>query len=334
MPNPIESAVVQTPGKTFAPFQMHFHRRWKHLNDPHVRALAWLLDAPDLLDPACPEWHGKIASLSTSFGQDERDWLAALDAAPAPLHAYLDNRAFTRLGRYAEKLMAYYFQHQGKLLVQGLQVRQIIDGKNQTIGEFDFLLQSSEGLLHWELASKFYLLRPGDWSLPLGKGADYFIGPNLVDTLGAKIRKILDRQLLLSRHPAAQIHLPQPVVAAQALIKGWLFYHYKQSPQPKTQPETQMLGLSPSHCRGFWCELEDMAWLEDERFVILPRLAWLAPAKADLASTIDMRQLHEVLDKHFEMDSMPVLLAVMQACDGQMLEASRGFIVPNGWLVK
>ena len=29
-----------------------FHRKWGHLARPHVRALAWLLDSPDLLDPA------------------------------------------------------------------------------------------------------------------------------------------------------------------------------------------------------------------------------------------------------------------------------------------
>ena len=35
-------------------YQAGFERRWGHLRRPHVRALAWLLDAPDLLDPALP----------------------------------------------------------------------------------------------------------------------------------------------------------------------------------------------------------------------------------------------------------------------------------------
>ncbi|MEN3294242.1 MAG: uncharacterized protein V7642_3495, partial [Burkholderiales bacterium] len=111
-------------------FQAQFHRRWIDLNDPHVRALAWLLDAPDLLDPDAPQWRGRIASLGP-VDRDTEDWLVSLDRAPETLHAYLGVQPFTRLGRYAEKLMAFYFEHQGTLAAHGLQVRA---GKNETIG--------------------------------------------------------------------------------------------------------------------------------------------------------------------------------------------------------
>ena len=204
--NPVESC------------QARFHQRWQHLSDPHVRALAWLLDAPDLLDPQAPQWRGLIATLAGVPDRQIADWLAALDVAPDALHAYLDIGPYTRLGRYAEKLMAFYFQHQGTLFAHGIQVRA---GKNHTVGEFDFLLRQGDALLHWEFATKFYLLE----SSGVGLEADYFVGPNLADTLGAKMRKILDRQLSLAQHPAAQIHLPQAIAAAQALVKGWLFYH-------------------------------------------------------------------------------------------------------------
>src|ERR1039457_572327 len=96
-------------------FQAQFDRRWNHLNDPHVRDLAWLLDSPDLLDPNAAQWQGKIATVSDRMSQPLRDWLAELDHAPRALHAYLNLEAFTRLGRYAEKLLAFYFQHQGIL---------------------------------------------------------------------------------------------------------------------------------------------------------------------------------------------------------------------------
>jgi hypothetical protein len=39
-------------GAEASTFQQQFHARWHCLRDPHVRALAWLLDAPDLLDAA------------------------------------------------------------------------------------------------------------------------------------------------------------------------------------------------------------------------------------------------------------------------------------------
>ena len=220
-------------------FQEQFARRWNHLNDPLVRDLAWLLDSPDLLDPAARQWQGKIATLADHMSPALRDWLAELDRAPGAVHAYLNLETFTRLGRYAEKLLAFYFQHRGILFAHALQVRA---GRNDTVGEFDFLLRQGDALLHWEFATKLYLLETGG----IGHEADYFVGPNLADTLGAKMRKILDRQLLLAQHPAAQIHLPQAVAAAQALIKGWLFYHGQEPVRPEP------LGLSVGHFRGFW----------------------------------------------------------------------------------
>ncbi len=49
--------------KPAATCQDGFHRRWGHLRDPHVRTLAWLLTAPDLLDLQAPQWRGLIATL-------------------------------------------------------------------------------------------------------------------------------------------------------------------------------------------------------------------------------------------------------------------------------
>lgn len=297
-------------------FQIQFHRRWNHLTDPHVRALAWLLDAPDLLDPNAPQWRGRIATLGP-IDQETKDWLAALDAAPGTLHSYLGIQPFTRLGRYAEKLMAFYFQHQGTLVAHGLQVRA---DKNETIGEFDFLLRQGRELVHWEFASKFYLLE----SSGAVHQADYFVGPNLADTLGAKVRKIMERQLSLSRHPAAQIHLPQPIAAAQALVKGWLFY-YGKTPIPES------VGVSVRHCRGFWCPLAETDAISAERYMLLPRLSWLAPAKATEAECIDKQSLQQVLKERFEQDSMPVMVAILEQQGDSMLEVDRGFIVPDDW---
>lgn len=301
--------------------QARFHRRWQHLNDPHVRALAWLLDAPDLLDPQAPQWRGLIATLAGVPDQQTVDWLAALDAAPQALHAYLDIGPYTRLGRYAEKLMAFYFEHRGTLFAHGIQVRA---DKNHTVGEFDFLLREGDALLHLEFATKFYLLE----SSGIGLAADYFVGPNLADTLGAKMRKILDRQLSLAQHPAAQIHLPQAIAAAQALVKGWLFYH---ADDPHASPS---MGVSVAHCRGFWCagsELQDEPQEPDARYVILPRLSWLAPARVRFEQTLSRQQLLESLQAYFVQDTMPVLVAVLAERDGWMIEMRRGFIVPDDW---
>lgn len=301
------------------PHQALFHQRFHHLNDPHVRALAWLLDAPDLLDPCEPEWKGKIATLGP-MAASTADWLAELDRAPGLLHAQLQVRPFSRLGRYAEQLMAYFLQAQGRLVAHGLQVR---NENKRTIGEFDFLLRHTDGLLHWEFASKFYLLEAGT----AGRHrTDCFVGPNLADTLGKKIRKIIDQQLSLSAHPAAAAYLPGPVAASQALIKGWLFYHVHE-----------MNALEPGkvateHCSGFWCslsELDQHAW---EYCTVLPRLSWLAPARVPQGQAESGSQLKSRLAERFEHDSTPVMVAVLQIDGGgNAVEADRGFIVPDDW---
>lgn len=287
------------------------------LNDPHVRALAWLLDAPDLLDAEAPQWRGKVATLPP-IDAATRDWLTAQDRAPDELYAFLGLQPFTRLGRYSEKLMAYYLRHRGMLAAHGVQVR--VD-KGDTVGEFDFLVHGEGGaLLHWEFATKLYLLEPNGG----GRQADYFVGPNLADTLGAKIHKIMDRQLSLSSHPAAQAHLPAPVRAAQALVKGWLFYQRGMAP---LQPP----GISPAHCRGFWCTLDEFDDLPAEQAVMLPRLGWLAPAKLSSAAVPERKSLRGMLEVHFASAGLPVLIALLAERGCCMVETERGFVVSDNW---
>ena len=306
-------------------FQAEFHRRWHYLHDPHVRALAWLLDAPSLLNPDAAQWGGKMATLDIDPAVLAR-WLTGLDAAPASLHAYLNMASITRLGRYAEKLMAFYFTAQGSLMAHGLQVQA---ARNDTVGEFDFLLREGDDLVHWELATKFYLFEaPGKT-----EGGDYFIGPNLADTLGAKMEKILQRQLALSSHPAAQAYLPQPVLHARALIKGWLFYHRDDSVALASS------GVAAAHCRGFWCTLDEFVEVKGSCFAVLPRLSWLAPARLSMRDGLDRNAMAAWLTAHFSSDAMPVMVALLQPEVGDHasgatvigLEMARGFIVPNDW---
>ncbi len=306
-------------------FQAAFHQRWHRLHDPHVRSLAWLLDAPGLLNPDAAQWGGKIASLDPD-PDGLATWLAGLDAAPDRLHAYLNMPTISRLGRYAEKLLAFYFAEHGILVAHGLQVQA---ARNDTVGEFDFLLREGADLVHWELATKFYLFEaPGKV-----EGGDYFIGPNLADTLGAKMQKILQRQLALSRHPAAQAYLPQTVLHARALIKGWLFYHRDDSVALASS------GVAEAHCRGFWCTLEEFQEVDCGCFCVLPRLSWLAPARVPLCESLSRNAMAEWLVGHFAQDAMPVMVALLRKEAGtgnsddqpMALEMARGFIVPDDW---
>ena len=298
--------------------QMRFERKWAHLTRPHVRALAWLLDAPGLLDPACPVWQDRITTLGPA-SPATCAWLAALEHDPGLLDAALGARKHSRLGLYAEKLLAFYFEQHGILFAHGLQVRA---DKNDTVGEFDFLLRQDAQLLHWEFASKFYLLEPG------ASGFNQWLGPGLADTLGLKMRKILDQQLSLGRHPAAQSLLPQAIDRARALIKGWLFY-----PAGAVQA---MPGIEPGHCHGFWCTLEQVAGLTGEGFVIMDRLQWLAPLKvAPGAAVLSKSALLALLAAQFATEAgvlaRPVLVALVRAENGWLQEQERGFIVSDDW---
>jgi hypothetical protein len=299
-------------------FQAGFEQRWSHLTRPHVRALAWLLDAPDLLDPASPHWHGRIASLGP-VTPDTAAWLAALEVDPAPLDAALGQRFYSRLGLYAEKLMAFYFAHQGTLVAHGLQVRA---ARNDTVGEFDFLLRDGARLLHWEFATKFYLL---DAQAARDNGGfNGLIGPNLADTLGAKMRKIFDKQLTLASHPAAQPLLPQPVDAAQALVKGWLFY-------PADQVQA-MGGISQPHCHGFWMTQQQSLQLDGAHYVLMPRLDWLAPLKLPAAhGALAPHELQTALRDQMAAIPAPVMVAEVEEVSGWLVERRRGFVVPDDW---
>jgi hypothetical protein len=300
-------------------YQAYFERRWSHLRRARVRALAWLLDAPDLLDPTHPGWDGKIATLGPVTPEVDK-WLADLDHDPSALDAALGQRTYTRLGLYAEKLMAFYFEQHGRLVAHGLQVRA---ARNDTVGEFDFLLDAGpQGLEHIEFATKFYLLEG-----PAAQRFDDLVGPNLADSLGKKMRKIVDHQLHLGEHPAAQAVLPRPVVRARALVKGWLFYPLGSW--------THIAGISAGHCRGFWCALDEIDTLAEDAFLVLPKLQWLAPFRASSATwMLNRAQLHAELEAHFETSGTPVLVAAVREDPGRIVEVERGFIVPNDWREK
>ncbi|QJE02905.1 DUF1853 family protein [Massilia forsythiae] len=305
-------------------YQAAFERRWGHLRRERVRALAWLLDAPDLLDVHDPHWQGRIATLGPVTPATAA-WLAELDRDPARLDAALGTRPMTRLGLYAEKLMAFYFAEQGRLVLHGLQVRA---ARNDTVGEFDFLLDDGAGgLEHIEFATKFYLLQDGvhgGAGGSLAAGFDSFVGPNLADSLGRKMRKVFERQLALGDHPAARAVLPRPVTAARALVKGWLFY--------PAGTYMDMKGISALHCRGFWCAAGEIGRLEAERFLVLPRLQWLAPFRAASAAwMLDRAQLAAELADHFAASGTPLLVALVREEPGSIVEIDRGFIVPDDW---
>lgn len=289
--------------------QARFQRRWPELCDPDVRSLAWLLDSSPLLNPAHARWNGRLAHMPV-IDAGTAAWLHSLDQSPASLLEFLAVHPHTRLGHYAENLLAYYFQWRGWLVAHGVQVR-----SHTTIGEFDFLLNTDTGFEHWEFACKFYLL-----VAPGSRLAD-FVGPNLKDNLEDKSHKIMAQQLSLGQHPDAQKYLPEPLLAARALVKGWLFYPRSDTP---SLPE-----VAPDHCRGLWCRVNELADLVGPHGTVLSRLNWLAPAKVRKA--LSGTALQSQLTQQFAQDDRPVLVASLAVQDNWLTETERIFAVPNNW---
>jgi hypothetical protein len=305
-------------------FQKLFHREWQDLQDTHVRSLAWMLTSPSMLAKESAVWHHQIANLILPENSKLHAWLLALDQHPNELHEALALHKHRRLGHYAENLLAFYLKHAELLYVHGLQVH---EDNYSTIGEFDFLLHEQDGLLHWEIATKFYLFEPGDEFGHKIDLADY-VGPNLADTLAAKMDKIFHQQLALSHHPASQKLLPKRVIAAKALIKGWLFYREQRLSQVSID------GIAEDHCRGCWWTLEEIGRLTIPYFLILERLQWLAPVQTRLDGVMEQGQLHDAIVRHFQRDNAPIMLALMNRNGDVMQEYCRGMVVPNDWIAR
>jgi hypothetical protein len=56
-------------------YQGQFHQQWGHLNDVHVRSLAWLLSSSDLLDQQSPVWQGAIVAPELPSQSQLERWL-------------------------------------------------------------------------------------------------------------------------------------------------------------------------------------------------------------------------------------------------------------------
>ncbi|MFC0403271.1 DUF1853 family protein [Paraburkholderia rhizosphaerae] len=297
--------------------------RLECLTDPAVRDLAWLLFSPDLLRAQPPA--GALAQPFESVAEASAmvDWLIAQNAHPDALHQHIAVAHLTRLGRYAECLLAWCLRYGpgARLVAANVALRR----GGLTLGECDFLVQTqSRRRLHWELAVKCYL-HAGDDRAQL---ADY-VGPNLQDRFDVKLRRLLDHQLPLSaRAEFAALGHPGPW-DAQMFVKGWLFYRDGGRP-----PEPSV--IDPAHARGWWTTRADwpaFAAAQGDAWAVLPRLQWLSRRHRSgdrlAAGMFDIAALGTQLAQH----SGPTMVAAFAAePEGNgWRETSRGFVVPDDW---
>ena len=117
---------------------------------------------------------------------------------------------------------------------------------------------------------------------------------------------------------------------AQAFIKGYLFYHVS------TAGRVAIDGISAAHQWGWWLRHKEAKLPQasaDNRWIIQPRLRWLAPVRfADDAGVMASATLEAVLDAHFGASSEALLVIelVREASCGWR-ETARGFVVCSTW---
>lgn len=290
---------------------------------PLVRALAWLIGSPGLIDSAPA--HPGAAIVDDLWCEaalaDTHAWLMREDARPAAIEAAIAARRIVRVGRLAEALIGYWLTYSGRftLLAENLAVR---DG-GRTLGDFDFILRDHANgrVEHWELTVKFYLREAG------ASGFAGYLGPNRQDALADKTARIFTRQLGLGATPQGRAALSDLGVAdcqPRAFFKGWLFY-------PGAADAGAVPGVNPHHCRGWWRRYDPQrpSGTEPCRYVILEPLAWLGGPHAQLPpDTLSAAQYEARLTDHFT--NAGTALQVVEFCAAGS-ERGRGFIVPQSW---
>ena len=340
------------------------------LAHPDVRALAALVATPSLVGPGAT-----VALLEDRWRWarliERRDWLAALDAQPAPLLLHLRQSNDRQLGRYAEALWQFWFAELpgARVHAAGLPVK---DG-TAVRGEFDFIvtLPGLPGVSHLETGYKFFLY------CPPGLGMERCVGPDPSDRLDRKWRHMVEVQLPLSRTAWGRAALPAGLdpdaITPRACLQGCVFYplggggvsptgrpegehrsaqHGGASGCPTGRPEGEHrsaqheggpaspvpTALAPGHARGAWCRFDAAAvWARHApRWTILDKRAWIAPAQVPQATTgaaapRTAADVQAELERHFAGSRQARLVAGLVPQGDGWRESLRVFVVAPGW---
>ncbi len=272
---------------------------WNQLKSPAVRQLAWCIGASPIVEAGGGlEW----VAAAECRGWLERFWgeLLALEADPRPVERVL-GAAGPLLGKRFEALMGYYFAASADWDVRV--ANGVVSAGGRTVGEVDFIAEAASGeVVHFEVACKFYMGVPGS----RGAWGDWR-GVRVEDTLERKGAKFA-AQLALDRADWPRVD------RRVALMKGWLFYPFREVVRPR--PPRGAAAGAPS---GWWMSAEEVAaWEGREELWAVPRLDWLSQVHEGGAS-----------------GPLPLerggLVAQTWERDGRREELSRGMVVPTGW---
>jgi len=288
---------------------------WKQYKHKIVRDLAWTLSSPNLLkgDDVLAE------GILLEEYNDLKSWLAGLDKDPYSLVEFLSSKNTLRLGHYFEQLVFFWLHHSRRYvsIAENIPIR---NKRGQTLGEIDVIVKDTlkNNYEQWELSVKFYLCINNDDVIQ-------FIGPNGVDLLDNKLKKLREKQLIITQKLPGRTVLEQlkiPRLEAKIYIKGIFYYHPKQV-YPKSNITT------PNHLKGWWIyKAEAEGFLsETALYTILPKTEWLGGPSKSL-DLMNKRALLKNLDEKYSNRSRSIYIATFNSSRNIL---STGFITPNDW---
>jgi hypothetical protein len=288
-----------------------------------VRDLAWVIGSPELIDWSQLGLAAKNAPAWSDLLGRDRLWLSALEADPKPLLDHLAKRPTHRLGIYFEQLLRFWFDHDeaSELILQNLPIR----SPERTLGELDFVLRRGGRVEHWEVGVKYYLGYRGQGS------ADAWIGPGCRDTLGRKLRRMMEHQLPIAQTQPAQDRLLELGVTldqSRAVLKGYLFYPL--SDEDSCSPPD---AVAADHQRGYWVRASQTGLLD--RFGVtqwwdLPKFRWMGawdgpPERGG----VNPSELGALAQARFDREERPFML--MGYGGSESAGDVRCFVVPDSW---
>ena len=296
-----------------------------------VRDLAWSIFSPVIINNE--EVVDGLTFLNFYISKSEvRSWLKNLDNSPQHFLSFIEeHKSAKRLGKYFEIILFYYFNNCSEIknIHFSLQVKK---SKELTLGEFDFLLQSSanNSWTHLEVAVKFYLAVDGSRGRnQLGKTELLYLGPNAKDRLDLKLDKLVNKQMRLGdtmegKQDLSNIGIQE--IEQSLLVKGYLFYPLKRFNKAKT-PDY----ISEYCWKGWWSYFNEFPFIEygEKQFVILQKLEWLSPFFGEESRVINALEIQKQVES--KKTELPILLAEVEFNGSLWAEINRGFLVVEGW---
>ncbi len=274
---------------------------------PLLEDFRWLSTAPNLLISKCDGLESIHRTAQTLVD-------GALLLSGEQTERLMAHRT-GQLGRYVEILVYTVLSLADD--IEDLKANiQVFDG-TATRGEFDLLYKRGGNWWHMELAVKFYL--------GVGNCADPFNwhGPARRDTLGRKLARMNDHQLLLAQTTTGRLTLKQfgiAEVTSQALVFGRLFHpHFVWKAGSFCVPAL----IAANHPKGWWSEARAMPSNGRVQWRELVKSDWLAAASRDGPGPCRNPEFCKL--------TRPTQYSAFAETVGQGQERHRVFVVPDGW---